>query len=198
MTGNRVLLENLLMKQVLPTLPPYQQNKDVVVARIKADITAKTDQQLADEIRYSMFGKPMAMPLILQLPTVNAQEWLLPLEPFITLSGGNVIARRTVAKAQFKGTIKERWSQDDYSIQIEGMLQGKTDMEYPHDDVEKLRKFCTARTAIKVLCPILALFEINQIVIEKWDIPFTKGENMQGYTIQAYSDDSYKLLIEEE
>ena len=43
----------------------------------------------------------------------------------ISLQGQNIIVRRHVNKGAVKGTIKERWSQDDYTISIEGILIGE-------------------------------------------------------------------------
>ena len=51
---------------------------------------------------------------------------------------------------------------------------------------------------MKALCPLLEIFGISQLAIESWDIPFTTGRANQNYTIQAYSDDIYKLLLSRE
>ena len=48
---------------------------------------------------------------------------------------------------------------------------------------------------MKALNPLLEIFGISQLAIESWDIPFTSGTINQNYTIQAYSDDIYKLLL---
>ena len=69
-----------------------------------------------------------------------------------------------------------------------------TDDKYPKDDVKRLREFCEAGR-VKVIHPLLELFNISHIVIESWDIPHTVGLSNQNYTIQATSDDIYKLLI---
>ena len=58
----------------------------------------------------------------------------------------------------------------------------------------KLRSFCEAGH-VKALNPLLEIFGISQLAIESWDIPFTSGTINQNYTIQAYSDDIYKLLL---
>ena len=44
----------------------------------------------------------------------------------------------------------------------------------------------------------MELFSINQIVVEDWNIPFTAGQANQAYTINAVSDDIYKLLLRRE
>ena len=111
----------------------------------------------------------------------------------ISLNGQNILTRRHVSKGSIKGSIKERWTQDDYCVRIEGILFGE-DGKYPEADVAKLRKFCEAGH-VKALNPLLEIFGISQLAIESWDIPFTSGTTNQNYTIQAYSDDIYKLLL---
>lgn len=76
-------------------------------------------------------------------------------------------------KGQIRGSIKERWTQDDYSVRIEGILMGM-DGKYPEADVAKLRSFCEAGH-VKALNPLLEIFGISQLAIESWDIPFTSG-----------------------
>lgn len=71
------------------------------------------------------------------------------------------------------------------------------DGSYPESDVTRLKNFCEAGH-VKALCPLLEIFGISQLAIESWDIPFTIGRTNQNYTIQAYSDDIYKLLLSRE
>ncbi|WP_369503343.1 DUF6046 domain-containing protein [Segatella copri] len=111
----------------------------------------------------------------------------------ISVNGQNILVRRNVSKGKIRGSIKERWTQDDYSVRIEGILMGM-DGKYPEADVAKLRSFCEAGH-VKALNPLLEIFGISQLAIESWDIPFTSGTINQNYTIQAYSDDIYKLLL---
>ena len=152
-----------------------------------------SDEELADVVRTNARGIPMVLPLRFQLEQSGAKEWLFPTEPMISLNGQNILTRRHVSKGSIKGSIKERWTQDDYSVRIEGILFGE-DGKYPEADVAKLRKFCEAGH-VKALNPLLEIFGISQLAIESWDIPFTSGTTNQNYTIQAYSDDIYKLLL---
>jgi hypothetical protein len=136
----------------------------------------------------------MVLPLSFRLP--SGSYWLFPNEPLISVSGRNTIVRRNVAKSQYRGTIKERWAQDDFTINIQGTLTG-VDMEtFPGDDFTTLYQAITQRTAISVKNDLLQLLDINQIVVESYDFPFTKGENVQNFTLTAYSDDLYELFID--
>lgn len=157
------------------------------------DVETMSDAELEDVVRTNATGVPMVLPLRFQLEESGAQEWLFPMEPMISVNGQNILVRRNVSKGKIRGSIKERWTQDDYSVRIEGILMGM-DGKYPEADVAKLRSFCEAGH-VKALNPLLEIFGISQLAIESWDIPFTSGTINQNYTIQAYSDDIYKLLL---
>lgn len=208
-TTNRFILQNLALRAMgLTKVPPYwlfrENNFHGVnlgyISTAKTipdssgfDVETMSDAELEDVVRTNATGVPMVLPLRFQLEESGAEEWLFPMEPMISLNGQNILVRRNVSKGRIKGSIKERWTQDDYSVRIEGILLG-TDGKYPDADVAKLRSFCEAGH-VKALNPLLEIFGISQLAIESWDIPFTSGTINQNYTIQAYSDDIYKLLL---
>ena len=140
-------------------------------------------------------GVPMQCPLCMRLE--GEEWWLLPYEPIITINGKNVIAKKQVAKGKVRGSIKERWSQDDYQISINGILMNPSGDGYPDKDVKALKRLCEA-AKVQVMCPLFEIYSIDQIVIESFDFPFTSGPCNQAYTIGAVSDDIYKLLLREE
>ena len=152
-----------------------------------------SDAELEEVVRTNALGVPMVMPLRFQLEESGVKEWLFPIEPMISLNGQNILVRRHVSKGTIKGSIKERWTQDDYTVRIEGILMSR-EGKYPEEDVTMLKKFCEAGH-VKALCPLLEIFGISQLAIESWEIPFTTGITNQNYTITAYSDDIYKLLL---
>ena len=121
---------------------------------------------------------------------------MFPYEPQVTIQGSNVLVKKQVQKGAVRGTIKERWAQGDFSLSINGILMGE-DGQYPEEDVKTLRSFCEAGK-ILVKSPQMELFSITQIVVEDWNIPFTSGQANQAYTINAVSDDIYKLLLRRE
>jgi hypothetical protein len=121
----------------------------------------------------------------------------------ISITVNNIIIKRNVAKAHYdlQGTIKERWSRGDYEITITGvligsLLTGSVAECFPRKDFEILRDIITKPKSWKIECSPLELLGINQIVIEDFSFPFTKGENVQAYEIKAYSDFNYKLLLD--
>ena len=208
-TTTRFILQNLALRAMgLTKVPPYWLFREnnfhgVNLGYMSAaktipdssgfDVETMSDAELEDVVRTNATGVPMVLPLRFQLEESGAQEWLFPMEPMISVNGQNILVRRNVSKGKIRGSIKERWTQDDYSVRIEGILMGM-DGKYPEADVAKLRSFCEAGH-VKALNPLLEIFGISQLAIESWDIPFTSGTINQNYTIQAYSDDIYKLLL---
>lgn len=197
MNTTRFLLENMALRVTGGKVPPYWLMGKTVLREVDnndfSGLRGMTDEELEDIVRTNALGIPMVMPLSLRLDVEGAEEWLLPEEPMISITGQNIITRRHVSKGRLRGSIKERWTQDDYTVKVEGLLLGR-DGSYPKNDVERLRRYCEAGK-VKVLCPLLEIFGITQIAIESWDIPFTSGTTNQNYEITAYSDDIYKLLI---
>lgn len=209
MKTNRFILQNMALRALgLTKMPPYWLFREnnvlgknlgylsaakTIPDSSEFNVETMTDEELEDVVRTNARGIPMVLPLRFQLEESGSKEWLFPLEPMISLNGQNILTRRHVSKGTIKGSIKERWTQDDYTVRIEGLLMGE-DGKYPEEDVSRLKAFCEAGH-VKALNPLLEIFGISQLAIENWDIPFTSGTTNQNYTIQAYSDDIYKLLL---
>ena len=209
MKTSRFLLQNIALRAMgLTKVPPYWLFRENNFHGINTgylpsgksfpdsdelNVEDLSDAELEEVVRTNAIGVPMVMPLRFQLEESGAKEWLFPVEPMISLNGQNILVRRHVNKGTIKGSIKERWTQDDYTVRIEGILMSR-DGKYPDEDVATLKNFCEAGH-VKALCPLLEIFGISQLAIESWDIPFTTGVTNQNYTITAYSDDIYKLLL---
>ena len=205
-------LQNQLSKHVLPPIPflPFKNkariqeenhddliNNDSLVPKVKGEADNnlwKSDPSLPIDQQF--------FPLTFSLED-SGQEFLFPYEPMIKITGKNKIIRRDVARKNPQqnnfGSIKEWWSQDDYEITITGMLIGDKMIGshedcFPTQDFEKLRDFLIQPKRIKVNCEPLQLLGINYLVIESFDFPFTKGENVQAYIIKGYSDANSDLL----
>jgi len=149
------------------------------------------------DVPSNALGIPMTMPIKLRKDEKD-QFWNFPVEPQITVDGGNVVAKRTVAKGKGRGTIKERWTQDDYAVTIEGTFIGYNDAnQFPSEDIKKLRELCE-HGSVDIECDLTSIFGINHLVIDKYNFPFTKGANVQRFTISGYSDDITELLIKED
>ena len=130
----------------------------------------------------------------LTLRAEGLSDFTFPLDPIIRLSFKNIITKRTVAKGKNRGTVKERWTEDDVEISISGVFISK-DGEYP-TEVNQLRAFFAQHKAVEVICDHLNQRDINQIAFESLDLPHTKGTENQAFEIKACSDDAFQLLIE--
>lgn len=183
------------MKSLIKTPPYFNFLQKAVVRPDGSGYDIELSEAQQQEAVANANGVPMQCPLWLRLE--GEEWWLLPYEPIITINGKNVIAKKQVAKGKVRGSIKERWSQDDYQISISGILMNPKGTGYPDEDVKALKRLCEAAT-VQVMCPLFEIFSIDQIVIESFDFPFTSGPFNQAYTIGAVSDDIYKLLLREE
>lgn len=195
-------VQNELMKHVLPVIPflPFRNIENVPKRKGGAleSTTWTEDGVLSQEQQF--------FPLSMSID--DGKNWFrLPYEPLISISRKNIIVKRNVAKYnsetsnQLTGTIKERWSQDDYDITITGVLMGSVMTGnvqdcFPKKDFEALLKIMNNAKQIKVACAPFELLGVNQIVIDDFSFPFTKGENVQAYEMKCSSDFSYNLLLE--
>lgn len=114
--------------------------------------------------------------------------------------GGNNIIRTDVlkqdnAQSERRGSIKEIWCQKDYEIQIAGLFMSKSEEDLPLDDLAKLRMYCEARKVVEVECDLLEVFNIQRIAIETYEFAHTPGRKNQQFSIKAYSDDDFDLLV---
>lgn len=189
--------ENELSKHVIPPVPflPIRNEQS-----IKGIETGDYESQIweNDPVQTERQFFPFSLK-----KESESQFYTLPWEPIININARNNIAKRKVAKAgsRFVGTIKERFSTDDFEITITGALYGKSliggyDEAYPKEDMERLRDYLLSAERFKVHCEPLQLLGINYIVIEEMNFPFSKGENVQAYEITATSDFDWDLLYE--
>lgn len=194
MTEFRFILEQMYRQMtgrpygLFNTVPPAGQIPPI------ESLQDMTDEQLTEYLVTNARGVPMVFPL--SFAVEGGPWWLLPYEPQVTIQGTNVLVKKQVSKGIVRGTIKERWSQGDYRISISGILIGDRG-RYPSEDVKTLRSYCEAGKVL-VKSPQMELFSITQMVVEDWSIPFTSGQANQAYTINAVSDDIYKLLLRRE
>lgn len=180
--------------------PPYWLNHPVTVIDRHNQYSAIGEGMSLPSQEEAM-GNLYQCPLRLKLKSEPESEWwTLPFDPVMSVSGGNNIVRSNVLKQdnsnnERRGTIKEVWSQDDYTIQIAGLFMGKNDDDIPMDELGKLRNICEARQVIEVECDLLEIFNIHYIATEKFEFAHTNGRQNQQFSITAYSDDDFSLLV---
>lgn len=168
----------------LPPLVPFQTHPS---ASYTKDYTYKE----SEFSRKSLFQ----CPLTFKIPSTG-YEFKLPSDPQISVSGRNTVVRRYVSRqGRQRGSIKERWSQDDYDVNISGVLMADADGTI-EEYTENLLKIANARESIVLTGEALnEKYNIKRIAIESVDLPFTKGMDYQTFTIKAYSDEESELFI---
>lgn len=93
------------------------------------------------------------------------------------------------------GTVKEYIADDDYQINIKGVIPGRNN-QYPYDDVLTLRKMMGSPYPLKVRSRFLQMFDIDNIVISTVSLPQTEGGyGQQLFNINALSDTEVSLDI---
>lgn len=190
------LVQNELSKHVLPPIPFIPEDKTREVEPVRSTPINSVSTATPPNIEKQFF------PLTFRRPVPGESWYTFPYEPIINVSGKNIIVKRRPAKAEkFIGSIKERWSQDDYQITITGAIigeirTGSPGEVFPREDFERLRDYCTSPEGIEVRCELLQLLGINNLVVDDFRFPFTKGGNVQAYEISASSDFSSDFLLE--
>lgn len=95
-----------------------------------------------------------------------------------------------------KGTVKEYISDGDYSISIRGGIINHGSSNYPSDDVAFFVNLMQIPAPLFVISPLLQLFDVQTIVIEKYQFMQRPGyQNIQLFEIDAVSDDPIESLI---
>jgi hypothetical protein len=93
------------------------------------------------------------------------------------------------------GTIKEYNGLGDYVISINGVITGPNG-HYPIDEVIALKNMLVANIPIKVTSWYLQLWDIDNIVIDDFNInPEEGGYSYQPFTIDASSDTDVMLRL---
>lgn len=143
-----------------------------------------TQQQAS---KYSVMGTPIFMPC-----TIDGFD--LPNEPLIEIEGGKSIVRTELTG--YPGSVKENMGLDDYAIVIRGVAINEDSDDYPEDLVRRLREIAEKKSSLTVRSPLLGIFNINLIAIERHRFPANEGElNAQPFEFQCYSDFDVELII---
>jgi len=171
-------------------LPPFIPFRDTV--RVKKSQSVEASEELKSKLSLGFVENTnWQVPLMFQL--AGQIDFDFPVDPIISLSSKNIITRRYVNKSGMRGTIKERWSQDDWDITISGVII-EPDADAMKNILLELRKYCESPKSVDVKCMVLSATDITKISIESLDLPFTKGVENQTFVIKAYSDNEYTLL----
>jgi len=171
--------------------PPFWLNRPTGVLKIDGDSVTDAAEYLGNLYQDS-----------LRMRLESGSEWYtFPLDPVISVTCKNNIIRRNVLKVDVnairRGSIKEIWSQDDYEVNIAGLFTSEGGEGLPEADLRQLREFCEAREVLEVESVLFSIFGITRLAITDYSLPFTKGIENQQYTIKAYSDELFEVIVTE-
>jgi hypothetical protein len=134
-----------------------------------------------------VYGKPYFMPVRLN------GTWL-PNSPTMSITRQKRIVSTVVAGKS--GTIKELISADDFKLQIRGFAINFESNDYPYDDVQKIKELEQINKSIEIFSDLTVMFEINNVVIESFNLPEIVGlQNVQPYEFSLVSDDDFDVIV---
>lgn len=154
-------------------------------------------------------GVLMRCPVKLGLRRDGSDLWTLPLEPLVSVKGSKTIVRRNIAKHPTGsntatltmqatlnvpfGTVKELWSQDDYEIEVSGLLQSSELEQFPAADLGRLQGLLKAGQSLVFRSVLTDLLGLDRLAVMSWDFPATAGVENQEYRFTGYSDYDFEL-----
>ncbi len=122
-------------------------------------------------------------------------DYQLPNEPLIAISGGKKIVKTSLAGNSRSGTVKEIINTDDYEINIRGVIINENSLDYPFSEVEDLKDLYELNESLSITNAITKMMGIENVVITKLDLPEMVGRpNMQAYQINCVSDEDFVLI----
>ncbi len=181
-------------KKIFVSLPKEGQREDKQYLITGEEIQ---DQEIG---RSKLFNQPIYSDVTFQAAsyvdqnnnTINFASLQIDLVLMTVRNSKNII--KTTLQGR-DGTVKEYISNGDYDIKIEGMIYGNGINNYPQQDVQRLINICLAPQSIRVTSAFLKTFNVEDIVIESYQIDQQEGmRNCQPFTLHCVSDSPLILL----
>lgn len=185
--------------------PGIQTKPTIIIGQILNGVAKKTFIQTGEEVSDEPIGtsKIFNVPIYCDI-TFNAGSYLnqdgleinyqsLNLENVLVTIGNTKNIIKTKMQGR-NGDIKEYISDGDFVIKIEGKIYGKGMNNYPIEEVQKLLSICFAPQSINITSGFLKMANIEDIVIESYNIDQMEGvRNYQPFTLNCLSD--YPLIL---
>ncbi len=191
-SGLGVLKAKIYPKQFGDGLPVGDSGKGIPEQKI--EVTNRMNVGGDGEEALSWLGTPVFADIRIKADTNEDDTLGLYLDTvLITVTQEKNIIKTAVNGRN--GTIKEYFSDGDYSISIEGAIVGRDPYAYPEADVKNLIRLMRQPASIVAISPFLQLFGIYDIAIENFDLKQLAGfQNMQPFTIECSSDLPIELI----
>ena len=171
--------------QAIKNSPPF-----VIKMPLYESIPTIIDSNINSEFvrNRSFLGEPLFMPCKLN-------DTQLPNEPIVEVSRSKRIIKTPIDGME--GEFKELYSLGDYMVTIRGVATNEDNSdEYPEVLVRQLRDLDDQQKAVKAVCKILTIFNIEYLSIESVKFPAIEGApGMQPYEFSCSSDKFYHLEL---
>ncbi len=144
--------------------------------------------------KMSMLGTPVFSDVVLVSPDgslmVELDAVLLEVTQKKRIVKTNIVGRN--------GSVKEYINEDDYVINIKGVLFAEKPDTIP-TQLEDLNKMARINDSVAAVSPFLDIFNIQNIVIESVKINQTEGKlNVISFDIASVSDVELSILVNDE
>jgi len=195
-----------------PVVPKVMPDQPVNDARIQAanaqagyPIRSAKGAILAEQYLNTEIWLPVSLSALPDLfknaKTQSPGEWYLP---YVAVSASVAAGMIRTPLNQRKGTVKELYSLDDYSITVKGFFIDKETRTFPEKEIGYLKQLVELGTAFKIDNAITnLLLEDNtlppdqqyRVVIERIDLPEVTGgrKSMRPFSMQLFSDYVFTL-----
>lgn len=168
---------------------PEDSEDSKVVLEYPAELKTINEEDIAE---YSALGTPIYDVVEFKL---NGETVLRLIDvPLIT-----VTRAKNVVKTQMEGkdgTVKEIISNDDYKINIRGILSNDTENKKPWDKIEEMNTTFNRNVTYQVTSKLFGKLGITDVVFENIDFTAIEGfVNLQPYSLNLMSDDPIELKL---
>lgn len=132
-------------------------------------------------------GQPFMMPL-------KIEDYTFPIEPLVSVSGNKTVIETKVTG--LSAPVNEVVAMENYRITVKGVYINEDNDDYPYRDVSRLSYLLERRRSLPVVNKLLAIFDINDIIVTSIKCDAVEGEqSMQWYIIEAIADKPVELVL---
>lgn len=154
-----------------------------------------TPEPTDDTVGTSMLGTPVYSNLIFLADPDTPENRDLRMDTILMYVSQfrNIIVTPVAGR---NGTVKEYISDNDYDIEVRGLIVSEHPNVFPREEVEALKNICKLKKAVQVAGNFLEIFDISYAVITAYDIGEKLGSrNEVPFTLRMLSDDPIEIKV---
>lgn len=124
---------------------------------------------------------------------ITEDDLVLPIALITATQEKNIVRTKIQGR---NGTVKEYISDDDWQINIKGVLVGDNSNKRPVDELKKLDKFRSSPMALDIISNFLDDLKVYTVVITSVSYEQREGmRNVYDFNINCYSDEPFELKL---